>query len=104
MNMFRHGFRLNLMVVGEEGLGKASLVNSLFKANAQSYSAPLIRIWNTVIVLLYTWRTRLSCGRVIWLLSHPLTPLSRQQVVSLSQPSYVSPAELMKGEEGRGGG
>jgi hypothetical protein len=35
-NIFRQGFRLNLMVVGEEGLGKASLVNSLFKANALS--------------------------------------------------------------------
>jgi septin family protein len=54
MNMFRQGFRLNLMVVGEEGLGKASLVNSLFKANAQSCSAPLVRVWNTLRVLVST--------------------------------------------------
>jgi len=53
--MFRQGFRLNLMVVGEEGLGKASLVNSLFKANALSCSASLmVRVWNTVIVLVFT--------------------------------------------------
>ncbi len=48
-------------------------------------------------------RTRLSCGRMIRLLTHPLLPLSRQQLVSLPQPSCVSPAELtgVRGERRR---
>ncbi len=41
-------------------------------------------------------RTRLSRRLMIWLLSHPL-PLSRQQVVSLSPSSCVSPVELTEG-------
>ena len=40
-------------------------------------------------------RTRLSRCRMIWLLSHPL-PLSRHQVVSLSQSSCVSPVLLTR--------
>jgi hypothetical protein len=41
---------------------------------------------------------------MIWLLPH-LLPLSRQQVVYLSQPSCVSPVELAGGSEGgRDGG
>ncbi len=36
---------------------------------------------------------------MIWLLSHPL-PLSRQQVVSLSQSYCVPPVELTDGREG----
>ena len=40
-------------------------------------------------VLNYVQRTRLSGGRLIWLLPHPF-PLSRQQIVSLSQSSCVS--------------
>jgi hypothetical protein len=47
----------------------------------------------------------LSCGRMIRLHAHPLLlPLSRQQVASLSQPSYVSPVKLTDGKgEGVGG-
>jgi hypothetical protein len=37
--------------------------------------------------------------RMIWLLPHP-SPLSRQQVVSLSQSSCVSPIQLTDGREG----
>ncbi len=42
-------------------------------------------------------KTRLSAGRMIRLLTHPLPPLSREQVVSLSQSSCVSPVELTDG-------
>jgi hypothetical protein len=38
---------------------------------------------------------------MIWLLAHPLTPVTRQQVVSLSQSSCVSLVELT---DGKGGG
>jgi hypothetical protein len=38
-------------------------------------------------------RARLSCGRMILLLA----PLSRPQVVSLSQSSCVSPVDLLTG-------
>ncbi len=48
-------------------------------------------------------RARLSCRRMTCLLPHHL-PLSRQQVVSLSQPSCVSPLELAGGSGGGGGG
>jgi hypothetical protein len=41
--------------------------------------------------------TRLSCRLMIRLLAHPPSPLSRQQVVFLSQFSCVSPVELTGG-------
>ncbi len=40
------------------------------------------------------WLTRLSRVRMIWLLIHPLSPFSRQQLVYLSQSPCVSPVEL----------
>jgi hypothetical protein len=45
-------------------------------------------------------------GRMTRLLVHPLTPLFRQQVVSLSQSSYASPVDLTdwRGGEGVGRG
>jgi hypothetical protein len=46
-------------------------------------------------------RGRLFCGRMIRLHAQPLPHLSRQQAVSLSQSSFVSPVELT---DGRGGG
>ncbi len=46
-------------------------------------------------------RTRLSCRRMFWLFPHPL---SRQQVVSHSQSSRVSPVELANGIGGKGVG
>ncbi len=46
-------------------------------------------------------RTRLSSGRMIRLHANPHPPLSREQVVSLSQSSCVSPVELT---DERGGG
>ncbi len=51
-------------------------------------------------VLNYLQRARLSCCRMIWLLSHPLPPF-RKNVVSLSQSSCVSPVQLI---DGRGAG
>ena len=33
--MIRSGFELNLLVLGEEGVGKRSLINSLFKVNQE---------------------------------------------------------------------
>ncbi len=45
----------------------------------------------------------LSRRRMIWLLPYPL-PLSREQVVSLSPSSCVSPVELTDGGRGRGAG
>jgi hypothetical protein len=51
-------------------------------------------------VLLDLKRTRLSWGRMIRLLP---PPFSRQQVVSLSQSSCVSPVELTDGGAGGGG-
>jgi hypothetical protein len=39
---------------------------------------------------------------MIWLLPPPPSPLSRQQIVSLSQSSYVSPAVELT--DGKGGG
>jgi hypothetical protein len=47
-------------------------------------------------------RIRHSCGR-FRLLAHPLAPLSRQKVVSLTQSSCVSLFELLTGEGGGGG-
>ncbi len=44
-------------------------------------------------------RTKLSYGRIIRFLSHPL---SRQQVLSLSQSSCESPVELTHGRKGGG--
>jgi hypothetical protein len=55
--------------------------------------------WNRR-VLNDLYRARLSCGRIIRPLAHPLPPLSCQQVVSLSLSSCVSPVELA---DGRGG-
>ncbi len=52
------------------------------------------------IVLDSLQRTRLSRRRIIWLLG----PLSRQQVVFLSQYSCVSPMNLTDGKGGGGGG
>ncbi len=49
-------------------------------------------------------RTALSCGRMIWFLPLPSPPISRKQVVSLSQSSGVSPVEITDGREGGGGG
>jgi hypothetical protein len=46
--------------------------------------------------------TRLKSRRMIWLLP-PSPPFSRQQVVSLSQSSCVSPSSLLTGEGGDGG-
>ncbi len=40
------------------------------------------------------WRTRLVCEHMILLLTYPLSPLSSDQVVTLSQSSCVSPVEL----------
>ncbi len=54
---------------------------------------PVQRVLNVLL------RTRLSCGRMIWILPHPLPP-SSQQVVSLSKSSFVSPVELMDGAGG----
>ncbi len=45
-------------------------------------------------------RTKLSCGLMIRLLAYPLPPLSRQQFVSLSPSSCVSPVELERGQGG----
>ncbi len=39
---------------------------------------------------------------MIQLLAHPVTLLSRQQIVSLSQSAYVSPVELADWERGKG--
>ncbi len=47
---------------------------------------------------------RLSLRLLIRLLAHPHPPLSRQQVVSLSQSSCVSPVELTDGERGESRG
>jgi hypothetical protein len=41
---------------------------------------------------------------MIRLHAHPLPPLSRQQLVSLSQSSYVSPVELTDGRDSDGDG
>ena len=49
-------------------------------------------------------RTRLSCRCMIWLLAHLPAPISRSQVVSLSQSSYMSPVELTNGRGGRSEG
>jgi hypothetical protein len=46
-------------------------------------------------------RTMPSCGIMIRLFVHPLPPSPRQEGVSLSQCSCVSPVELF---DGRGGG
>jgi hypothetical protein len=46
---------------------------------------------------------RLSCGRMIELLYPPTSPLSLQQVVSLSQSSCVLPVELTDGRVENGG-
>jgi hypothetical protein len=48
-------------------------------------------------------RTRLSCGRMIRLLAHPLPFFTRQQLVSLAHPSCVSPIELSLPTGGGGG-
>ncbi len=53
------------------------------------------------IILNDFWRTRLS---MIRLLSHPLIPLSFQQLVSLSQSSRGSPVELTDWRAGGGDG
>jgi hypothetical protein len=53
----------------------------------------------TLVKSLY--RTKLSCGRTIRLLAHPLSPaLFSHQVVSLSQSSCVSPSSLLTGGVG----
>jgi hypothetical protein len=52
----------------------------------------------------FTEVPRLFCGRLNRLHAHLLHPLSRQQIVSLSQVSCVSPFELTDGRGGRGGG
>ncbi len=49
-------------------------------------------------------RARLSCGRMIRLLAHPLPLISRQQIVSLSQYSPVRPYWRWEGEGCRHGG
>ncbi len=56
-----------------------------------------IKTTGTLIVL---QRTRLSRCRIIWLLTLTSSPLSLQQVVSLSQSSCVLQVELTGGREG----
>ncbi len=56
--------------------------------------------WNKQRVLNDLERTMLSCARMIRILAHPFTLLSRQQVVSLSQSSCVSLVEFTDGSEG----
>jgi hypothetical protein len=72
------------------------------KNNIEGYSRVLVGVLHTSTqtdssmsscqrILDDLWRTRLSCGRMIRLLAHPLPP-SRQQVVSLSQSSCAGRA------------
>jgi hypothetical protein len=47
---------------------------------------------------------RLSLGRIIRLLAHPLPPFSHEKVVSFSQISQPSCESLVELTDGRGGG
>jgi hypothetical protein len=79
--------------------GKVNLIlcNFLTRISIWSWEGKQ-RVFNDLL------RTRLSCRRMIWLLAHLPAPISRLQVVSLSQSSYVSPVELTNGRGGRSEG
>ncbi len=79
--------------VEAEGSSICIVMSSLMQKKIQCFEQ---RALNDIL------RTKLSRHRVIWLLPHPLPSLSRQQVVSLSQSSCVSPVELFDGREGGG--
>ncbi len=66
------------------------------------YPLPQLVIWEGPDhrALNYLQRTRLSSRRMIRLLSRPLPPTPREQVVCLSQSSCVSPVELIDGWKG----
>ncbi len=60
---------------------------------------PIYDVWQRV--LNYLQRTRLSCGRMIQLLAHPLLSSSvRKLSISLSMSFYLSPVELSDGIRG----
>jgi hypothetical protein len=73
-----------------------------FLTNIVAYYISEKMVGNLQRVLNDIQRHRLSCGLMIRLLAHP-PPLSREQVVSHSQSSCVSPAEHTN-ERGKGWG
>ncbi len=72
------------------------------QSSLEKYNLPSLSKWTLQLKSLeWLKRTRLSRYLMIWLLPHPPPlPLSRQQVVSLSQTSLLSPAELSDNKSG----
>jgi hypothetical protein len=89
------GLYMQLYTAGQE-VNLPLSAEFFFKVNVVVFSSGVTRVLN------YLQRTRLSGRRIIRLLTHPLSTLSRQQIVSLSQSSCVSPVAFTDGRRGEG--